>query len=84
MQTSDSLRGKVRYNQRLQKYCWSVRDAEGNLMAAGEEFKLHHAFQNAHDTVFAVQAWVMFGLGVIKPGPRLNFKYKPGRKLFRL
>jgi hypothetical protein len=74
------LRAKITYNPRLEKYVWHLRDAEGQTMAAGEEFLLRNAFEAAHDSVFAVQMWTMFGRGVLwSPRGQLDFAFAPRR-----
>lgn len=66
------LRGQCYYKKG--QWHWHVKDAEGKRIAYGEEKHLKHAHQNAHDVVFAVQTWTMFGrYKLYNPTGRLFF-----------
>jgi hypothetical protein len=80
MKTSMNLKGSV--TTRRGMYFWSVKDANGNTMASGEEYQIRHAFQNAYDTVSAVRAWIMFGRGdLVVKTKFLECDFKPRNRL---
>lgn len=70
------LKARVWWNRKRRMYEWSLRNDTGDLLAAGEEFRIAPAFENAHDSVLAVQLWTMFGRGAISnPKGDLSFLF---------
>ena len=73
------LRGRCYYRKGM--WHWDVRDADGKKLAYGEDKKLEHVWQNAHDVVFAVQVWTMFGrYKLFNPSGKLCFETEPVRR----
>lgn len=73
------LRGRCYFKKGM--WHWDVKDVDGKKLAYGEDKKLKHAWQNAHDVVFAIQVWTMFGrYKLYNPTGRLWFATEPVRK----
>ena len=60
----DGLKAKITVHPRPEdqgpQFNWEIRDSADQLMAAGEEYRFHHALSVAREAVGALRTWSVF------------------------